>query len=396
MNRRTAWIRRWVDARANERSVLGVVDALHRPSLRPAATVRDIALAPAPDRRPVVSVVIPCFNYGRFLDGAVASVVGQRGVDVEVIIVDDASTDDSAEVADALAAREPAVQVLRNATNQGHVRTFNNGYARATGEFIVRLDADDLLTPGSLARAVALFDAFPEVGLVYGHPRHFEEPEPPAAQTGRPSWTVWHGRDWLAERCRTAVNCITTPEAIVRASVMRDIGPLSTRLRFAQDMEMWLRVSAVADVGRVNGVDQALHRDHPTSMSATAGSDTMTDLAERREVFQAVFDAVGSRVNRASELHDVARRRLARESLDHALHAVDRGLDDATRLTADLVAFAASTWPAWRSLPEARALRRREQLGRRFPALRRAVIAPVVVRRLRDERAYLRWARQGV
>jgi hypothetical protein len=396
VKRGTAWIRRWVDARANERSVLGAVDALHRQRLRPAAAVRDVALEPDPERRPLVSVIVPCFNYGRFLDGAVASVIGQRRVNVEVIIVDDASTDDSAEVADAIAAREPAVQVLRNVTNQGHVRTFNNGYALATGEFIVRLDADDLLTPGSLARAVALFDAFPEVGLVYGHPRHFEEPDPPAARTGRPNWTIWHGRDWLAERCRAGVNCLTTPEAIVRASVMREIGPLSTRLRFAQDMEMWLRVSAVADVGRVNGVDQALHRDHPTSMSATAGSDTMTDLAERREVFQAVFDAVGSRVTGASELHTLARRRLAREALDHALHAVDRGIGDWAKLTRDLAAFAASTWPAWQSLPEARALRRRELLMRRFPAFRRAVVVPVVVRRLRDELAYLRWARQGV
>jgi hypothetical protein len=394
VNRRTAWIRVWVDARANERSVLGVVDALHRQRLTPAASVEDVAVEPELGRRPVVSVVIPCFNYGRFLEGAVASVVSQRGVDVEVIIVDDASTDDSADVAEAIAAREPAVQVLRNETNQGHVRTFNNGYERATGEFIVRLDADDLLTPGSLARAVALFDAFPAVGLVYGHPRHFEEAEPPV-RAGRASWTVWRGRDWLAERCRVGVNCITTPEAIIRASVMDEVGDLDTRLKFAQDMEMWLRVSAVSDVGRVNGSDQALHRDHPASMSATSGSGLMTDLIERREVFRVLFDGHGGQVPDAPRLHALARRRLAREALEDVTHLLDRRLGQ-PGLVRELLTFARSTWPEWQSLPEARALSRREWIDHHLPALKRAVIVSVVGRRLRDELAYVRWTRQGV
>src|SRR4051794_27768782 len=88
--------------------------------------------------RPTVSVVIPCFNYAHFLPLAVHSALGQQGVDVEVIVVDDASTDASLQVASDLAAEHVAVTVLSHATNQGPVATFNDGLQLASGEFLVR------------------------------------------------------------------------------------------------------------------------------------------------------------------------------------------------------------------------------------------------------------------
>ncbi|HEY5154997.1 MAG TPA: glycosyltransferase, partial [Acidimicrobiales bacterium] len=116
-----------------------------------------------PGLRPRFSVVIPCFNYGRFLPSSVGSVLDQGDVEVEVIIVDDASTDGSLAVAEEMAAADPRIRVVAHRQNAGHVVTFNDGFEVATGEFIVRLDADDLLSVGSLARAAALFVAFPTV-----------------------------------------------------------------------------------------------------------------------------------------------------------------------------------------------------------------------------------------
>ncbi len=140
-----------------------------------------------------VTVIIPCFNYGRYLPAAVDSALSQAGAAVDVVIVDDKSTDDSLDVARSLAAERTKVRVLAHETNQGPVGTFNDGLEIATGEFLVRLDADDLLTPGALARATALARAYPSAGLIYGHPRHFEG-EPPPARTDVRSWTVWPGR----------------------------------------------------------------------------------------------------------------------------------------------------------------------------------------------------------
>jgi len=359
---------------------------------KPIASVR----APLPGlpaaRRPLVSVIIPCYNYGAFLPASSASALTQRGVEVEVIVVDDASTDDSAEVARSLAATDPRVRVIRHEKNAGHVVTFNDGYAQASGEFIVRLDADDLLTDGSLARAVALFDEFPNVGLVYGHPRHFTSKLPPAMRTREIGWTVWSGSDWIAERCNRVVNCITTPEAIARADVMKRVGPLDTRLRYAQDMEMWLRLAAVSDVGHVDGPDQAFHRDHAASMSAMAGSEVLTDLVERRTVFDVLFAGPGASIPGARRLQETAHKALAQEALERCTRLLVRGDDT---LEDALISYAQQTDPRYADLPAWRTLNRCRQLGARRNVFMPVYLGGVAVRRVVEEVRHLRWIRSG-
>src|SRR6476661_2373772 len=78
-------------------------------------------------RRPIVSVVIPCYNYERFLKDAVDSVLTQEDVDLDVIIVDDASTDGSGELAAELAADDRRIRAVLHTTNMGHIATYNDG-----------------------------------------------------------------------------------------------------------------------------------------------------------------------------------------------------------------------------------------------------------------------------
>jgi hypothetical protein len=103
-----------------------------------------------------VSVVIPCHNAAPWIGETVRSAVTQDGVGIEVIVVDDGSTDDSAARAEAAGA--PMARIMRQA-NGGASRARNVGTAAARGEFIQYLDADDLLTPGALARRVSRLDA---------------------------------------------------------------------------------------------------------------------------------------------------------------------------------------------------------------------------------------------
>ena len=338
----SARIRAFVDRHAMSNSWPAAVAALRPSPLRASETVPARVVLQQPARRARVSVVIPCYNYGHYLRGAVDSALTQENVDVQVVIVDDKSPDDTSAIADELAT-DPRVSVIHNEHNLGHVRTFNRGLDVANGEFLVRLDADDLLTPGCLSRAVALFDHDPAVGLVYGNPYHFTSPTPPAPRLSQVSWTIWSGVEWLEERCRRGVNCITTPEAMVRMSVVRQVGPLDTRLLYAQDMELWCRIAAVVAVGRVNGADQALHRDHASSMSATDASPVLVDLTERRQVFASVFESTGASLPDAAGLHAIANRVLARESVDHADRALDNGHGE---LALELIEFARETAPA--------------------------------------------------
>lgn len=100
---------------------------------------------------PVVSVVIPCYNAETWILETLNSVIGQPGVDLDIVLVDDGSTDRSVAVAQAMGA--PMLRIIRQA-NDGASRARNVGTAAARGEFIQYLDADDVLEPGTLAARV--------------------------------------------------------------------------------------------------------------------------------------------------------------------------------------------------------------------------------------------------
>lgn len=280
---------------------------------------------PAPAARAVlVSVVIPCYNYADYLPLAVESAVNQTGVLVEVIIVDDCSTDESLAVAERLAGEHPRVRVIDHPVNRGPVDTFNDGLDAATGDYLVRLDADDMLTPGSLARAVAVLEAYDSVGLVYGHPLHFTDTLP-APRTATTSVTLWPGAQWLARRCRDGLNVITSPEVVMRMSVVADVGGQQP-LAHTHDMEMWFRIAAFCDVGYLRGCDQAWHRDHAQSLSAQK-VDEIVDLEERRHAFDTLFTGRAAAVPAAAEMHAAADRALDRAALELAVREISRGQD---------------------------------------------------------------------
>jgi glycosyltransferase involved in cell wall biosynthesis len=108
---------------------------------------------------PRVSVVVPAYNAGRTLGAALASVQMQTEHRLEVLVIDDASTDDTALLAAAAAASDPRVRTLRNAANSGPAATRNRGFAAARGAWVALLDADDAFRPERLAGLLALGDA---------------------------------------------------------------------------------------------------------------------------------------------------------------------------------------------------------------------------------------------
>ena len=119
-----------------------------------------------------VSVIIPCYNYGRFLPEAVASVQAQTMADLEVIVVDDGSTDETPTVLAGI--HDSRVRTIRIA-NSGISGARNAGLDLATGEFIAFLDADDRWVPEKLERQVRLLDQEPSVGMVFSNFSRFDE-----------------------------------------------------------------------------------------------------------------------------------------------------------------------------------------------------------------------------
>jgi glycosyltransferase involved in cell wall biosynthesis len=345
--------------------------------------------------RPTVSVVIPCYRYGRFLPGCVQSVLDQTGVDVRVLIIDDASPDDSANVAARLAADDDRVEVHRHLENRGHIATYNEGLLEwADGEYSVLLSADDLLTPGSLARATAVLEANPEVGFVYGHPLRWADGEAmPAARLHPTGVTVWPGREWLQILCKLAHSVISSPEVVVRTSIQKKVGGYLPELPHSGDAEMWMRLAAHADVAFIKGVDQAYYRSHAANM--TTERVPIVDLRQRKAAYDAIFDAYSHQIEDAERLYQHAGRRMAKEALWEACRAYDRRPLDTTAVR-DLLAFASAAYPQVRRLPEYWGLRWRRQVGPQVCAPLRPIMVSAVHRRVRSTLWWRHWERQGV
>ena len=312
-----------------------------------------------------VSVLIPCYKYGQFLEEAVSSVLDdQIGVDVRVLIIDDASPDDSADVARKIAACDARVEVIVHPDNKGNIATFNEGLLEwADGDYCALVSADDRLTPGALRRARDLLDANPGVGFVYGHALWVTDgAPPPTARMKVRGWSVWPGTWWLEQLFRQGENPITSPEVVMRTSLLRRVGGFDARLPHAADMELWMRLAANSDVGFIRGVDQAYYRLHQENMRK--GYSWLMDLRERRLVYETVLSRYGETLPDEKGLSDIVRHQLAREALSDAGRAYGWGRAQRAH-TDQLTAFAADCWPEVSRQPLYRTLQSRKRIGPR-------------------------------
>jgi glycosyltransferase involved in cell wall biosynthesis len=322
-------------------------------------------------RLPLVKVIVPCYGYAHLLEGCVRSVLDDQGpVDVRVLIVDDVSPDDTPTVGGRLAGEDMRVTYRRNERNLGLIGTANTGLEWAQdSDYVILISADDRLTPGSIGRAVAVMEEHPEVGFVYGHAQYFEDdaalPEPRTRERGT---RVQSGREWIRLRCRSGHSCISSPEVVVRTSVQLRVGRYDPECTHASDLNMWLRLAAVSEVGYVKGPTQAYYRVHADSMlRSMLGSDfgQVVDLTERRTAYENFFERVGGRVRGADKLRETARRTLARQALWKASRAFDKGkaAGEGAREVERLVGFALDTSPQVRRLPEWWGMRLRRKIG---------------------------------
>lgn len=345
-----------------------------------------------------VSVVIPCYKYGHYLDACTRSVLDdQPGVDVKVLIIDDASPDDSAEVAREIARRDPRVEVAVHPANRGHIATYNEGLLEwADRDYSVLLSADDLLTPGALTRATGLLDAHPDVAFVYGHPIHFDSDLPlPPARTGSPRWTVWDGDWWLERRFREATGCVTCPEVVVRTDIQKRVGGYDPELPATGDMEMWMRMAVQGRVGYLRGVDQAYYRVHRTSMSKTTFAPNSVDLRHRKLAYDRVLAEYGELLPDTTPWADLVNKRLAKDALWEASRAFDRGRTASVPVD-DLEEFARTCWSDVERLPGYWTYRLRRMLGAERAPYLQPVVLSAVVHKIRTWLWWKSWERRGI
>ncbi len=207
-------------------------------------------------RAPLVSVVIPCFEQARFLADALDSVVEQTYPHLEIVVVDDGSSDRTSEVA----AQIPGVRCVRQ-DNAGLAAARNAGIRHSNGDLLIFLDADDLLLPDAVETALEALAASPQCGLVTGHARL-------VGITGAPS--RHRGPECPAEPSYAALLrgwCPQMPAVVAfRRAALEQVGVFDSTWDACADYEMYLRVARVAPVCCHHGV-VAEYRRHGGNMT---------------------------------------------------------------------------------------------------------------------------------
>jgi glycosyltransferase involved in cell wall biosynthesis len=198
-----------------------------------------------PRAMPKISVVVPSYNHERFVGATVASVLAQTLTDLEIIAVDDASTDASVAVLDAV--RDPRFRYVVHRENLGPSAALNTGIRLARGEYVAICDSDDMFLPGKLARQVSLLDAKPAVGAVFSLPEIIDESGAAAsgdAIAGTAAIFDQRNRSrhaWLAHFFDRG-NCLCHPSSVMRRSLFHELGWYDERLARLQDFDLWLRL----------------------------------------------------------------------------------------------------------------------------------------------------------
>jgi glycosyltransferase involved in cell wall biosynthesis len=344
-----------------------------------------------------VDVVIPCYNYARYLTNCVHSVLTQPGVQVRIFIIDDASTDDTEVIGRELAQTNLSVEFRRHTINEGHIATYNEGLIDwSVSDYVVLLSADDLLAPGSLQRATQVMEADSTVGMVYGQAIHFsQESGLPTTPQGKLSYAKYQGSKWLEGRFRSGCNVISSPEVVVRGSVQRAIGGYRSELPHSGDLEMWLRIASISNIGYIYNSPQAFYRVHSASMQRTKYKSRLIDFVQRKAAFDYFLQHAENGKKYSEKLTDLANRALAREALWDACRAYDHNQVDDVRIR-ELVEFALSAYARAESLSEYTAFLRRRSLGPVICNRTQIFFAPAAIKWINRKLRKRRWERHGI
>jgi glycosyltransferase involved in cell wall biosynthesis len=275
-------------------------------------------------RKPAVDVIVPCYNYGKYLNECVFSIVNQADVDVRVLVIDDASSDESPEIAARLSAADARVHSRCHATNAGHISTYNEGFAWAEAPYVLLISADDLLIPGALARAAVALDTHPRAVFAYGRQVLFDiEPIAPRDEPwDHKRCAVQPGPDFIAELCRLGHNPVATPTVVVRTAAQHRVGGYDPALPHTADLLNWLKLAAYGDAIFLD-VHQAFKRRHTRNMQIQYVVAPEGDVPQRVQAFEHFWRDCTHLLSDTCQLQANASGALARDVLGRAADAFD-------------------------------------------------------------------------
>ncbi|MBM2832896.1 MAG: glycosyl transferase family 2 [Candidatus Brocadiaceae bacterium] len=235
-------------------------------------------------KRPSVSVIMSVYNGERFMAAAIESILNQTFTNFEFLITDDGSTDETPAILCAYASKDDRVRVIRQ-KNAGLTDTLNRMVKIAQGEFVARMDADDLSFPERLKRQIEKMREKPDYLVTGCWFRTLDGNNNPSRETIFPDKP-----EVLKQNFHKGINCFAHGSVVLRKKIFTEMG-FSYRFKYGQDFDLWLRLSEQGSVGMVEKV--LYHRyDHSNTISKSlvprrvALMKLMLTLSEERMRFK--------------------------------------------------------------------------------------------------------------
>ncbi len=210
---------------------------------------------------PLISVLMPAYNAERYLREAISSVLQQRFSNYELLVINDGSTDNTAGIARSF--HDPRIRIVENERNLGLIETLNRGIEEARGQYIARLDADDITLAGRFEAQLKVLSQDPQAVMATGWAQVIDT-------QGRLKYTArWNFSPEALYYLLHFRNCITHSSVMIRKKALQQVGPYSSAAQHAEDFELWGRLSRV---GRIIHLRRAVvrWREHCDSISSVA------------------------------------------------------------------------------------------------------------------------------
>jgi hypothetical protein len=208
---------------------------------------------------PRVSVLLPVWNGEAFLEQAIESILRQTLSSLELIVIDDGSTDRSAAIAEGYAADDDRIRVLRR-PHKGFSATLNTGIARVRGQYVARMDADDISAPDRLQKQVAYLDEHPACVAVGAWIAVIDEA---GRHIGLKTFVTTG--DEISEALLRGISPMAHPTIVARRDALQASGGYDGRRYPSEDLDLWFRLG---EKGKLANLDEALlqHRRHKAAM----------------------------------------------------------------------------------------------------------------------------------
>jgi len=212
---------------------------------------------------PLVSVIIPTYNRAYILDKAIESVLNQSFKNIELIVVDDASTDETSK----LVKRYPSVVYVRHSKRKGPAGARNTGLKYAKGRYIAFLDSDDVFLPEKIEKQIEFFKKNPDLKLVQTEELWFK-----GNRLIKPKKIHEKAEGWFFHRAvKLCVVSIST--VMIKKEVFKKVGIFDEAFPVCEDYEFWLRVSLFYPMGLIKEFLVSKSGGRPDQLSATKGLD---------------------------------------------------------------------------------------------------------------------------